>query len=100
MTYQPLTDEERTELRKICEQQPRVWYGAILDNILRLLDENEALRSRVAELLALSVKLTRETPYPEEAEENRQRVGVLTAEVGTLRARIAELNGNHTGEKP
>jgi chromosome segregation ATPase len=47
----------------------------------------EKAEARIAELHQAMIKLTHETPYPEEAEENRQRVGVLLAEVGTLKSR-------------
>lgn len=48
--------------------------------------ERVRLAARVDELLAAMVRITRETPYPEEVAAQ----GALIAEVGTLRARIAE----------
>jgi hypothetical protein len=49
------------------------------------------LAIRIEELLQTIVKLTRETPYPEEVENAMRQVGVLTAEIGTLKARVREL---------
>lgn len=49
--------------------------------------ERDALIVRRDELLKAMVRVTRETPYPEEA----GNAGVLLAEVGTLKARVAEL---------
>ncbi len=56
-----------------------------------LLDEVDRLESRQQEHLQLIAKLTRETPYPDECDECRSARRALVAEVGTLRARIAEL---------
>lgn len=50
-----------------------------------------ALVVRRDELLALIAKLTRETPYPAEANEYRSQRAALIAEVGTLRSELAEL---------
>lgn len=56
-----------------------------------------AAEKRISELHEAMVRITRETPYPEEAEENRKRVGLLMAEVGTLKARAeaAEAERDH-----
>lgn len=53
--------------------------------------ERDALLLRRDELLALVARVSRETPLPGEADELRRQVAALVAEVGTLRARIAEL---------
>ena len=47
--------------------------------------EVSALKIRIDELLASFVRMTRETPYPEED----RAASVLIAEVGTLRAQLA-----------
>lgn len=47
--------------------------------------ERDALATRRDELLAAMVRVTRETPYPDEA----GNAGVLLAEVGTLKASLA-----------
>lgn len=49
--------------------------------------ERDALIVRRDELLAAMVRITRETPYPEED----GNAAVLIAKVGTLKARVAEL---------
>lgn len=52
------------------------------------------LKVRLGELHQAMVKITRETPYPGEVEDDRARVGVLTARVATLtRERDALLRG-------
>lgn len=53
----------------------------------RLTQENTRLETRVQELLRDFQKLTREMPYAEEAQSN----ATLIAEVGTLKARVREL---------
>lgn len=50
----------------------------------------ERLKSRQQDHLALIAKITRETPYPAELEECRSARRALIAEVGTLRATLAE----------
>lgn len=61
--------------------------------------ERDALAARRDELLALVAKLSRETPYEEEAAESRRQVGILLVEVGTLRARVTELAREARGAK-
>lgn len=51
-----------------------------------LIAERDALVVRRDGLLALVAKLTRETPYPDEANECRSQRASLIAEVGTLRS--------------
>ncbi len=50
------------------------------------------LEARQQELLAAMVRLTRETPYPEEVSGRE----ALIAEVGTLRARVNEIEASNT----
>ena len=54
-------------------------------------NKREALEARVQELLATIVKVTNETPYPDEIRGALEQRGTLLAEVGTLKARVAEL---------
>lgn len=53
--------------------------------------ERDALATRRDELLALAAKLTRDVPYEEES----RNVATLIAEVGTLRARLVEVENTH-----
>lgn len=64
--------------------------------VLRDLFRHELARAdkaeaRIAELNAFIVKLTRETPYPDEVRQLDGQVRTLIAEVGTLRAELAEM---------
>jgi hypothetical protein len=60
------------------------------DELERLRGEVSALTTRRDELLALVVKVTRETPYPAELDECRSARSRLIAEVGTLRSSSVE----------
>lgn len=94
-----------TDFHAACREQlseQGVRYQTQVDNLNdRVIDlevqnahfkaDNEALLTRRDELLALVAKMTRETPYPAELDECRSARAALVAEVGTLRARIAEL---------
>lgn len=51
----------------------------------------EALETRVSELLALVAKISQETPLPDEVAQALTQRGAMLAEIGTLRARVAEL---------
>lgn len=62
----------------------------LLESLTAERSENERLRGRQKELLALIAKLTRETPYPAELDECRSARSALIAEVGTLRAKVSE----------
>ncbi len=53
----------------------------------------DALETRQQELLALTVRLTNETPFPEEANGWIETRAKMMAEIGSLRARLAELGG-------
>jgi hypothetical protein len=55
-----------------------------------LLDEIDRLEARQQELLATIVRLTNETPYPEEIKGWVEQRAKLIAEIGTLKATIAE----------
>jgi hypothetical protein len=61
------------------------------DKFADLVAENEALKARQQELLATIVRLTNETPYPEEVKTALEQRGALLAEIGTLRAKLAQL---------
>jgi len=54
-------------------------------------EKSESLAKRQDELLATVVKVSRENPYPDEVKGWIDQRGKLVAEVGTLKARIAEL---------
>lgn len=53
-------------------------------------DRMAALEKRQEELLATIVRLTNETPFPDEVKNALEQRGKLLAEVGTLRASVAE----------
>lgn len=53
--------------------------------------ESVRLQTRVDELLATCVRLTQETPFPDEFKDWQATRAAMTAEVGTLRARVAEI---------
>ena len=53
----------------------------------------DALETRQQELLATIVRITNETPYPDEINGWTDQRAKLVAEIGTLRARVAELGG-------
>ena len=53
--------------------------------------EVERLRARQDELLAAMVRITNETPYPDEINGWTEQRAKLIAEVGTLRAEVADL---------
>lgn len=57
----------------------------------REFEAREKAEARIAELNAFIVKLTRETPYPDEVRQLDGQVRRLIAEVGTLRAELAEM---------
>ncbi len=63
--------------------------------LYKRLEEAEALvekkQQRIDELLQSLVRLTRETPYAEELEGLPERVGKLVAEVGTQKAKVAQI---------
>jgi len=58
--------------------------------LIALVDAEKAYRD---ELRTLIVKISRETPYPAELDECRSARRALIAEVGTLRAQLAEQAG-------
>jgi seryl-tRNA synthetase len=80
------SDEERAIARLTAElDEKHARLVQVADKLHAVEAERDALIVRRDELLASMVKLTRETPYPEEA----GNAGVLIAEVGTLRAQLA-----------
>jgi hypothetical protein len=60
-------------------------------------DVHVPCRTRRDELLALVDKVSRETPYPADLDECKSARAALIAEVGTLKARIIELEGRREG---
>ena len=58
-------------------------------------DRALAAETRIAELNALVVKITNETPYPDEAKDALAQRGKLVAEIGTLKNRVAKLEGEN-----
>ena len=56
-----------------------------------LMADNVRLRSRIDELLTLVVKIINETPYPEELTGWEAQRRAIIAEIGTLKARVREL---------
>lgn len=63
--------------------------------------ENRRLLTRVAELHQAMIRVSNETPFADEAKDALAQRGVLVAEVGTLKARVLELEEIHadlTGE--
>ena len=51
----------------------------------------EAQKKRVQELLQTIVRLTNETPYPDEVKDALAQRGTLLAEIGTLKSRLSAL---------
>lgn len=54
-------------------------------------EQIDALLTRQQELLGLVAKLSRETPYADEVKGWEDQRRAMIAEIGTLRARVAEL---------
>ena len=52
-----------------------------------------ALETRQQELLQMIVRVTNETPFPDEIKGWTEQRAKLVAEIGTLRARVAEFEG-------
>lgn len=99
-TSDPLLALNEATLREAATKDANPPWDAVIGprGALALVGELDRLRSEVAMkqeridmLLEAIVRITRETPYPEEVEQNRGRVARLIAEVGTLKAHIAEL---------
>lgn len=89
---------ERDASGKVVSKAPTesiAWLRAERDNARMLAfvrgEEIERLKTRRDELLATIVRISQETPLPEEVAEALNQRGALVAEVGTLRARVAEL---------
>lgn len=72
----------------------RETYEAI-DNLCGLVDQQEerirALETRRNELLALVASISQSTPLPDEAANWTSERAAMIAEIGTLRARVREL---------
>lgn len=66
---------------------PLAWRATVLE----LLDDVATAEHRMGELHMALVKVTRETPYPEELDECRSARAALIAEIGTLRAKVVGL---------
>lgn len=49
------------------------------------------MRTRIAELHQAMLRVANDTPYPDEANDALAQRGAMVAEVGTLKARVAEL---------
>ncbi len=79
-------DEERLQRAYIVGNQ-------FLEVVPELLDEVERLEARIQELLALTVRLTNEVPFPDEVRGWLAQRAAMIAEIGTLKARIVELGG-------
>lgn len=82
---------DRDALRRLLYRSDEDGRVQSLDAIPDLLDELDAKDRRIAELLATIVRLTNETPFPDEIKSwEFQRAKMLT-EIGTLRSRVAEI---------
>lgn len=77
-----------------CEAEPHTCESDADRRIAELEAENERLRGRRDELLALVARISQETPLPAELEGWEGQRASLIAEVGTLRARVAELEAS------
>jgi hypothetical protein len=101
-----------TRLRDAIRQRLKVDIGgwsALIDLVFHTLrgvrdqgerdsrEEIDRLQKRMNEMHQTMVKITHETPYPEEYERSKEQIGKLTAEVGTLRARVRELETGTNG---
>lgn len=75
-----------------------VWYATLAatdanllaSHVMQLLAEVERLTTRQAELLATIVRLTNETPFPDEVKGWTAQRAAMVAEIGTLRAMCLE----------
>lgn len=56
-----------------------------------MLAEYDRRGTRIDELLATVVKVAQQTPFPDELKDWPDQRAAMTAEVGTLKARVAEL---------
>jgi hypothetical protein len=63
----------------------------LIESVPALVAEVRALRIRRDELLATVARVSRETPYPDELKGWEAQRRAMVAEVGTLRARVADL---------
>lgn len=59
-------------------------------DIIELCAEVRRLQTRQQELLAAMVRITNETPFPDEAANWTEQRAKLLAEIGTLKAQLAE----------
>lgn len=66
--------------------------------VVSLVERVRALEQRQQELLATIVRLTNEVPFPDEVKDWVAQRAALVAEVGSLRARVAELERRDGGE--
>lgn len=78
---------------RIAEFDPRP-AERLEDVIDRQAEHIGRLLVRQQELLATIVRLTNETPFPDEVKGWESQRSAMVAEVGTLRARVAELERN------
>lgn len=89
---------ERDRLRARCAELDEFYAamqgvseGTPLEVVRMMTAERDRLKTRISELLVTVKNLSLSTPYPEEA----GNVATLIAEVGTLKARVAELERTH-----
>lgn len=80
------------KIRDVLPPGPAVYLWEAVASVVA---ERDRLKTRVAELLITVKNLSLTTPYPEES----GNVATLIAEVGTLKARVAELERRTGGDR-
>lgn len=81
-------DHDATPLCHLCAQ---TWVQMFAKAVPTLLDKSAKLEIRRDELLAAIARISQTEPLPDEVKNALDRQGALVAEVGTLRARCAEV---------
>lgn len=85
MTYDPeLCERLVADIRAEVARTPYAAHRAVVA------DQLESARRRVDELLRTCVQLTNETPFPDEIKGWQEQRAKLVAEVGSLKATVAE----------
>lgn len=92
MPANPTSGNPATDGCVTCEMDHRrVLIDKLRTENTRLAAENERLLARQQELLATIVRVTNETPYPEEIQGWQSQRSAMIAEVGSLKAEVIGL---------
>jgi hypothetical protein len=82
------------EIAKLCGCQTWEYPGQVVRDVQHVVNERDALAKRRDELLATIARLSNELPFPDEVKNWTEQRAKLVAEVGTLKARVRELEEN------